>query len=231
MKRSLIVGGLGAVVALGGWISTATAEQDEKKGKDKDAVAPCKHDHKDNHKHEHEAAAPSYDEMMEIWAQMNAPGEEHARFKECVGKWKTETKMWMGPGKPMVFEGVSEVSLVFGGRYLREHYRCTSPEMPFEGVALVGYDTIKKEFVSIWYDSMSTGIMLTRGTRDEATKTTTMLSAEYDDPFKGRGKVKNVIYELTKDTQRMEMYWIGADGKEFKEMEIAYTRVTPGEKG
>ena len=212
MKRIVIAGGL--VVAVGLWGLMSAVRADEKDQKSKVAPPPGK-----------EAAAPSHDAMMQMWAAMNQPGPEHAQFKESVGKWKTETKMWMGPGEPTISYGLSEMSVVFGGRYLREHYRCTSEEMPFEGIALVGYDTMKKKYVSVWYDSMSTGIMVTEGTRDEATKTTTMFSAEYDDPFKGRGKIKNVIREPSKDTQVMEMYWIGADGQERKEMEMTYQRV------
>ena len=212
MKRSVIAGGLVVAVGLCGLMSAVSAGEEENKSKV--APPPCK-----------EAAAPGYEQMMQMWAAMNQPGPEHAHFKESVGKWKTESKMWMGPGEPTLSYGISEVSLVFGGRYLQEHHRCTSEETPFEGIALLGYDTMKKKYVCIWYDSMSTGIMFTEGTRDEATKTTTMFSAEYDDPFKGRGKVKNVVRELSEDAHVMEMYWIGADGRERKEMEMTYQRV------
>jgi hypothetical protein len=165
------------------------------------------------------------DEMMQQWAKMNQLGPEHAEFKKAAGTWKHVSKMWMGPGEPTVSEGTAERTLVFGGRYLQEHYRCNSPDMPFEGVALTGYDTMKKKYVTIWYDSMSTGIMIREGDYDPATKTTTTYSAEYDDPFMGTGKMKNAIKTVSDDEQVMESYWIGKDGHETKTMEIRYTRM------
>ena len=165
----------------------------------------------------------SLNEMMKMYEKLNAPGPEHARFKDAVGTWKTETKMWMGPGEPSVFNGTSKMDLVFDGRYLKEQYRCLMMEKPFEGLGLLGYDNHKKKYVSIWLDNLSTGIIMTKGTRDEATKTTTMMG-EYDDPLMGPVKMKNVIRELSKDNIVFETYRIGPDGKERKEMEITYTR-------
>ena len=65
--------------------------------------------------------------------------------------------------------------------------------------------------------------MVTEGTYDEATKTTTMLG-EYDDPFFGPTKMKSLVRELSKDRQVVEMYRIGPAGQEQKNMEITYTR-------
>ena len=84
---------------------------------------------------------------------------------------------------------------------------------------------MKKKYFCIWYDSTSTGVMVLEGDHDPTTKTTTMYSAEYDDPFMGTGKMKNVIKAVSDDEQIMESYWIGKDGHETKTMEIHYTRM------
>jgi len=168
-------------------------------------------------------AMPDPDEMMAKWAQLNAPGPQHARFKEAVGTWKTEMKMWMGPGEPTVSPGASRMELVFGGRYLKEHYRCLSPDMPYEGMLLMGYDNLKKKYVSLWIDSMSTGFMLMEGTYDDAAKTLTM-TGEADDPFLGPIEMRSVSREVSKDKVVFEMYRKSADGPEQKCMEITYTR-------
>jgi hypothetical protein len=115
------------------------------------------------------------------------------------------------------------MELLFGGRYLVEHFRCSFMDDPFEGMAIIGYDNQKKKHVSIWIDSHSTGIMMSEGTYDEATKTTTMMG-DYVDPLRGPMKMKNVLREISKDKNVMEMYDIGPDGKEQKTMEITYTR-------
>jgi len=166
----------------------------------------------------------SWEDMMKMYEKFNAPGPEHARFKEATGTWQTETKMWFGPGEPMVSGGRSEVEVLWGGRYLKEHYRCDSMMgQAFDGIAILGYDNQKKKYISVWLDSTSTGIMVMEGTRDDATGTTTM-HGEYDDPFRGRIKMRNVMREISKDRQIMEMYHTGPDGQEQKAMEISYTR-------
>jgi hypothetical protein len=170
-----------------------------------------------------EPGMPDPDQMMKMYEQFNAPGPEHARFKDAVGTWRTEMKMYMGPGEPSVSTGTSEMELIFGGRYLVEHFKCSMMEKPFEGMALVGFDNLKKKYVSIWLDNMSTGFIQMEGTYDEATKTTTSYG-ECDDPFMGRQKMKSVMRELSKDKHVFEMYQIGPDGKETKTMEIIYTR-------
>ena len=170
-----------------------------------------------------EPAIPGMEQMMKMYEKLNAPGPEHARFKEAVGTWTTETRMWMGPGEPSVSTGTSEMQVVFDGRYLKERYRCMLEDKPFEGIGLLGYDNHKKKYVHVWFDSHSTGFMVTEGTYDEATKTTTMLG-EYDDPFFGPTKMKSLVRELSKDRQVLEMYRIGPAGQEQKNMEITYTR-------
>ena len=95
--------------------------------------------------------------------------------------------------------------------------------MPFEGMQLMGYDNIKKKHVSVWIDSMSTGITQMEGTYDEATKTLTM-TGQTDDPIAGPTKMRSVTREVSKDKCVMEMYQTGPDGKEQKCMEVTYTR-------
>ena len=106
------------------------------------------------------------DAMMAAWAEANAPGPEHEKFKDAVGTWKTECKMWMGPGEPQVSQGTSTMELVFGGRYLKEQYSSPMGDHPFEGLCYVGYDNMKKKHVQFWIDTMSTGFTIMEGDRD-----------------------------------------------------------------
>jgi hypothetical protein len=163
------------------------------------------------------------DKMMEMWEKINRPGPEHAKFKEGVGTWATVTKSWMGPGEPIVSNGVSTMELVFDGRYLREDFSCTMMDKPFKGIAIVGFDNVKQKYVSVWLDNMSTGMMMMEGTFDEATKKLTSWG-EYLDPMMGKSKMKSVMHEHSKDKRTFEMYRIMPNGQEMKEMEITYTR-------
>lgn len=92
--------------------------------------------------------------------------------------------------------------------------------MEFLGHSMEGYD--KQKFVNTWMDNMGTGIMMTEGTYDEATKTFTY-TGEFE-PMPGmKQKVREVV-KLT-DKNHMVLEWYeDRGGKEVKTMEIGYTR-------
>ena len=94
----------------------------------------------------------------------------------------------------------------------------------FEGSGIAGCDNIKKEYTSVWVDNMSTMIMATEGTCDESGKVLTY-SGEYPDPITDKTvKTKSVLRIVNHDRHVVEMYQQDPDGKEFKSMEITYTR-------
>lgn len=94
--------------------------------------------------------------------------------------------------------------------------------MPFTGASLEGYDNAKKKFISTWADSMGTGIMMSEGTYDPATKTFTYTAEMQMLPGMTR-KVREVVKVIDKDHHTFEFYE-DRGGKEVKTMEIAYTR-------
>ena len=167
-------------------------------------------------------------EQMAQWAKLNSKGPEHERFKDMLGSWQTSTKMWMAPGmEPMVSEGTAEFRLILDGRYIEQKYHCPSLGGPqgFEGLGLEGYDRTKKKYVSIWMDSMSTGIYISEGTVDPTGKIFTYFG-RMDDPMTGqRDKVvKSIARIIDDDKVVFDMYDTLPDGTEFKNMEITYTR-------
>jgi len=109
-------------------------------------------------------------EMMAKWAALNAKGPEHERFKEMVGKFDTESKMWMAPGAPpIVSKGTAEFRLILDGRYVEQIFKCDDMMgAPYEGRGLEGYDCVRKKYVSLWLDNTSTGMFVSEGTADAA---------------------------------------------------------------
>ncbi len=67
---------------------------------------------------------------------------------------------------------------------------------------------------------MGTGLMVTRGKYDEAAKQLTMFGTMVDPVSKKEKKVKEVITYIDENNQKMEMFEVSDDGKEFKTMEI-----------
>jgi hypothetical protein len=166
------------------------------------------------------------EEMMKKWQAFMTPGDEHALLKEREGTWNMTVKMWMDPSAPpTVSEGTSVLKMIRGGRYLVDHTKSTFDGMPFEGMSVVGYDNMKKKFVSNWIDNMGTGIMSGQGTYDKSTKT---LNYEMMGPDVMSGKyekMRSVEKLLSKDEWVAEMFRVLPDGKEIKSMEITYKRV------
>ena len=175
---------------------------------------------------------PSDAEMTAKMMEMGKPNENHQLLASLAGDWTNEIKMWMAPGQPpIVSTGTCTRKPVLGGRFFRAEYRSTmqmpGPDgkmqsMPFTGASLEGYDNAKKKFVSTWADSMGTGIMLSEGTYDPATKTF-HYTAEME-PMPGmKIKVRQLIQVIDKNHHRFEFYE-NRGGQEVKTVEIAYTR-------
>ena len=74
--------------------------------------------------------------------------------------------------------------MLLGGRYLQQEYAGEMMGSPFAGINIIGYDNHTKKYVSVWMDSMSTGIYHFVGTASADGKTITQ-ECSYDDPARG----------------------------------------------
>jgi len=167
------------------------------------------------------------EDMMAKYKELAAPGPEHKLLERLVGKWATSTKMWMDPSAPPTeSKGKMEAKAIMGGRYILSKFESVMMNEPFEGMAIDGYDKYNKKYVSFWVDNFGTGFYTTTGTADAAGKVFTY-EGKWDDPMMDRkGKpVKMVVKCVSDDKFVMEMYDEVGTPKEFKVMEIEYTRV------
>jgi len=163
-------------------------------------------------------------DQQKAWMDYMTPGKYHEMMAKSVGEWKTVTKYWMDPsGEPMVSEGTAVNVMILGGRYLQSTQKTTMMNMPFEGIAIQGYDNAKKEFVSTWIDNMGTGIAYSTGMYDDATMTL-KLKGKFVDPMTGGDLNFTENFIIVDDNhQKMEMFMIQGD-KEVKWMEMELTR-------
>jgi len=165
--------------------------------------------------------------MMEIWKKMAEPGEYHAHLKPLAGTWNLVVKFRMAPEAPWEeHKGTSESKWILGGRFLLEEVKgeVMEGEERFEGLGIMGYDKVKKKYTSAWVDTMSTAVFTELGMCDKSGKVITTRS-EYDDPMTGQKKKgKSVLRIISNDKHVAEMYETGLDGKEFKNLEVVYTR-------
>ena len=164
--------------------------------------------------------------MMKGWMENMTPGPQHAMLAKSEGTWDAETIMWMEPGAPpMTSKGTAVNKMILGGRYLQFNFKGQMMGQPFEGTGTTGYDNTKKVFTNTWIDNMGTTPMMMEGTWDDATKTITSKGKMVCSANGKEIEMKEVFKIVDDNTQVMEMY--GPDmktGKEYKTMEIKYTR-------
>jgi Protein of unknown function (DUF1579) len=163
--------------------------------------------------------------MMEQWQKMATPAEGHKRLEPVVGDFSTKVTMWETPGQAgQTSAGSAKNEWVLGGRFVRETFHGEYMGMPFDGVGFTGYDNYKKKYIGSWVDSMGTAMMTLTGTVDASGKVFTMLS-DMDDFMTGKVmKVRAVTRIVDANQHVFEMYGPDPKGKEFKMMEIVYTR-------
>lgn len=211
MKARNVLFGAALVISTAA-ITTQVVSQDKGKG--------------DKAKNPMPQMTPEQQEMMKKWMDFATPGENHKLLASKEGKWADTVKMWEQPGQePDVSSGTSEFKMIMEGRYLSDTTEGSFMNQPFHGHGLAGYDNLKKKFFSVWIDSMGTGLMVAEGSYDAGTKTF-KYTTQTPDVLTGKYvPARSVEKIIDNDHWTMEMYGPDKSGKEFKTLEINYTRL------
>jgi hypothetical protein len=161
---------------------------------------------------------------MEAYQKAGTPGPQHQALAASVGKYTVKSKSWHDAGGPaMEDSGTATRSMTLDGRVLVEDVASTMMGAPMTGHGMTGYDNVSGKYWSTWNDSMSTGLMVAHGTCDA--KNSCTFSGSWNDPVKkGPVRARMTSRWTTPTTEVWEMYGPGKDGKEFKMMEITYTK-------
>lgn len=167
------------------------------------------------------------DAIMQAWMQAATLGEKHAALARFVGDWEIETKSWMdGPlAPPVVSKGTVETRWLMDGRWLIDKVTAEMMGQPFNGASITGYDNVKKKYVGIWLDSMSTTMMTMEGNLVDPM--TLVMFGRYDDPVSGEhDRLQRFVTRVEgDDRQVMTIHDLSAGVEGMKMMEITYTRV------
>jgi hypothetical protein len=164
--------------------------------------------------------------QMELIEKLSKPGKFHVLLEDFVGTWSADVKMWMDPNAPpVVSKGQATFKLIFEGRFLYGDFLGEFMGMPFKGINIMGYDNAKQGFFSVWIDNSTTGLLSSKGTYDPDTKKF-HFRAEILDPSTGQTmELREEAYFASKDEYISITYAKPKDGKEFKNMEMKYTRM------
>lgn len=174
------------------------------------------------------AAAPGKPDeaaMMAAVAKAAEVTDNHKKLKSLVGKWQTTSRMWMNPDQPPVeTKGTAEKRLVLGDRFVQEDFKGTAMGKPFAGQGLTGYDNNKQKFTNTWGDTMSTALLTAEGTADASGKDLVLTGSAWCPVEKKNKNFRHVLHIESDKKHTLEMFDVGADGKETKTMEVVYTR-------
>ena len=167
----------------------------------------------------------SSEALVETWAQYAMPGEHHQLLEKMAGSWHAAIKYRMTADSPIVeSEGACERKWILGKRFLLEEFDGGDLGMPFQALAIYGYDSFEKKYTSVWVDTMSTALTTNLGTCQEGCKRITFVGL-HGDPWTGVKRHSRGITRFISDSKHaLELHEPGQDGKEFKILEIIYTR-------
>jgi len=162
--------------------------------------------------------------MMEVYTKLAAPGEQHKQLASLAGSWTTKTKEWMEPNKPPVEStGSAEMKILLDGRFLQQELTGQMMGQPFSGIEITAYDNLLKRYVTSWMSTMGTGIFKMEGTASTDGKTIT-LKGQHAEPGGGYMKHRAIWKIVDNNTQTFDMYGAHPGQKEWKMMEMTYTR-------
>ncbi len=162
------------------------------------------------------------EEQMAAWMEFASPGREHEYLKRFEGSWKAKTKFWMAPNTPpQESEGTMTSKLILGGRFIQANYEGQTPWGEFSGMAIDGFDRIRKKYTGIWMDSMGTIMMVFEGDLKGDVRT---MTCDYIDPTGKPSKMKGVTTIVSENEHKYESWAEAPNGDSFQNMEMIYTR-------
>jgi hypothetical protein len=159
--------------------------------------------------------------IAKAWTDYATPSKAHEMLAKDTGTWDAEMTFWMPDSpEPQKAKSVATYKMILDGKYQEGTFKGEMFGMSFEGRGMTAYDNASKEFITTWIDNMGTGMLVSHGQYDEASKSITF-RGNMVDPVTGKEKkVKEVITFMDDKNQKMEMFEVNSDGTEFKNMEI-----------
>lgn len=210
-----------AFVCLAGAVTPAYAAKDSKAAK---AAKPARALHRS--KAASPKPTPGESPEMSAWMKAAVPNEHHEKLNRLAGSFSVESRFFAGPGaEPQVSQGTAEQTMILGGRVLRQEFTGNMSGQAFQGLGLVGYDNVRQRYYSYWVDGMSTMPLMHDGQCRTPTCEVIEFQGEYLDPLTRKKKKSRTTSELAADGRLVfTMFDQDARGKEFKSLELFYTR-------
>ncbi len=175
------------------------------------------------------ATQPSPDDMkaaMEKVKQITEPGPHHKVLDRFLGKWETESRVFMGPTPTAPEKGQSEFAWLMEGRWLKCEYTNTMMGMSYQGFTLTGYDNFKKSYVTTMVSSMDTMMVRAEGDLDPSGKSL-VLYGPMDEYMTGeQDKMVKYVWRFESATKMtLEVHDLPIGEKNTKVVEVTFNKM------
>ena len=170
-------------------------------------------------------AGADTESLVETWVRHAMPTEHHKLLGKLVGEWKMAVKYRMNAESPVVeSEGTCVRKWILGKRFVLEEFDGGNLGLPFQGLAIYGYDAFEGKYTSVWVDTTSTAMTTSFGTCRQDCKLIAF-TGRHGDPWTGSMRSSRGVTRLESDDRHvLELYEPDSSGKEFRVLEIVYTR-------
>ena len=163
--------------------------------------------------------------MMEKAKKYTKPGTHHEALKRFLGKWDTESRIFMGGQATPPAKGSAEFSWLMEGRWLQQKSKGSMMGRPYESASIMGYDNFRMSYVATSVSSMDTAMNRAEGdmTRDGKAL---LLYGTLDEYLTGEvaKMVKTVWRFKSSDEMVMEVHDLPIGEENTKVVEITYKR-------
>jgi uncharacterized protein DUF1579 len=148
---------------------------------------------------------------------------------QLAGDWYYTAAIWAVPGaEPRRTTGTVTNQMVMENRFLSSKVGgfldLGGQKVLLTGQGYLGYDNSKKSFTSVWFDTMTTGMMIGGGQydkKDNAIKET----GQFTNPLTGREeRFRSELQFTDAENYKRTIFVIGKSGKESKLMEFDYSK-------
>lgn len=167
---------------------------------------------------------PEMQAEMAAWMKIAQPGDHHEHLAPFVGTWEGVATMWMGPGQaPMTEMTRATASWLLDGRFLQWHQTGNFGDMPYEAMAIEGYNNGEGRYESIWLDNFGTLLVFFTGSCSDDGEHREMVTKFADVVAGGTVDYRTEYRWIDDDHFTYTAFMDKGDG-EFKNMVITYER-------
>lgn len=163
--------------------------------------------------------------MMEKAKRFTQPGRNHKELERFLGKWTTQTRVYMGPQAGPPEKGQAEFSWLMKGRWLKQEWSASIMNMPVTGFMVIGYDNFKQSFVTCSVNTLDTAMVHSEGDMDPSGKAL-LTYGPLDEYLTGEvGKMVKYIWRFpSPDKIVFEVHDLPIGETNTKVIEVVYTR-------